>query len=60
MNLVSCDNCGIVLDKDRIKFPETYDYNPGDVTGENAFWNGEEYVPCIPCPVCAEPIKEKE
>ena len=60
MNLVSCDRCGVVLDKSKLVFLDIYDPNSGEIMEEVAIWNGREYVSFVPCPVCGEPIKEKE
>ena len=57
MNLISCDNCGVILDKDKLTFPEAYDEN-GEITVD-AIWTGEEFITTIPCPVCEEKIPEK-
>lgn len=53
MNLKSCKNCGVVLDLDCTYSPPLYD-DQGDLILENAYWDGEEYVPKIRCPVCKE------
>jgi predicted Zn-ribbon and HTH transcriptional regulator len=55
MNLISCENCGVVLDKDRIKEPDMYDDHDEDGTSINkdrAVWYNRDYVPAIQCPVC--------
>lgn len=53
MNLVSCPICAVVLDKDKLRFPEKVkaDYTIDTSVAE---WNGEEYVTFSPCPVCKE------
>lgn len=55
MNLRSCKNCGVVLDLDHIYTTPLYD-NEGDLILENAYWDGEDYVVKILCPVCKEII----
>lgn len=58
MNLISCDNCGVVLDKDKLKFPKDV-YLEGDCLDlTKCAWDGNDYVPCTPCPVCREPVLE--
>lgn len=59
MNLVSCDGCGIVLDKDKLKFPtedELYDED----SYMKGIWHNHRFVPFVPCPVCNEPILENQ
>ena len=61
MNLASCNICGIVLDKDRIYFPDPYNTTEeGTELNEHAHWDGDEYVSGIPCPVCKTPILENQ
>jgi hypothetical protein len=58
MNLVSCEGCGIVVDLNRRSFDqEIYDQD-GSVIDGKAAWNGDRYVPTIPCPVCGEDIAD--
>jgi len=59
--MISCNSCGIVLDKDRLTFPDVYDHDSGDVIDEQAMWNGDsqEFVSYIDCPVCGNAVKEK-
>ena len=55
MNIISCCKCGVVLDRDMMHFSDITDM-------ENcAMWDDEsqEWVSCVPCPVCKCPIKEK-
>lgn len=60
MNLTSCDNCGIVLDKDKITFPDDCWDEDGCVKEDKATWDDsrEKYVPFVKCPVCKEKILE--
>ena len=60
MNLISCDNCGIVLDKDKYIFPEDIYNDEGSVRLELAQWNGDSFVAYIHCPVCDAPILEED
>lgn len=56
MNLISCD-CGVVLDKDKLPFPEdvwTADGSEVDLT--KAAWDGDRYTAFVKCPVCGEPV----
>lgn len=58
MNLISCDKCGVVLDKSKINFPNDIHLDDGSVDLEKGAWDGEsrDYVPFVKCPVCAEPV----
>lgn len=58
MNLISCNNCGVVLDKDNLNFPSDIYREDGSVILELAAWDGykEKFVPKLPCPVCKEEI----
>jgi hypothetical protein len=54
MNLVSCNNCGTVLDKDKLKFPMiTYD-KYREPNRETAMYDLDygDWVPKTECPVC--------
>jgi hypothetical protein len=57
MNLFSCDNCGVVLDKDKVGFPAVYD-GDFEVIDANCEWDGDGLVAIMPCPVCKETITE--
>jgi len=51
MNLISCDNCGAVFDKNKLKFPDpTNDF--GEIIDGRAVWDGDCFVAIIDCPVC--------
>lgn len=52
MKLISCDTCGVVLDGDKLNFPdEIYTYD-GSIDDKLAVWNGDSFVPKVQCPVC--------
>lgn len=60
MNLISCDDCGIVLDIHKLEFPDDYldeDYLP---IPELTAWSSDKgrHVPFVECPVCKAPILE--
>ena len=61
MNLKSCENCGVVIDTDRIYFPHNIYTDGGSVDEEKGAWNSDEdeWVAKISCPVCQEDILEK-
>ena len=59
MNLISCSNCGVVLDKDVLPFNDNF-YTDDDVVDDTlATWNtvtDEGFTPYVPCPVCKEKV----
>ena len=59
MNIKSCENCGVVIDTDRLFFPLNIYGDDGAVDENLATYNGEEYVPHILCPICDTPITEE-
>ena len=53
MNIIACENCGILFDKNLIKWPD----DDGDYDNDNKYrWTGSDLSVFIPCPVCKEPI----
>lgn len=58
MNLISCENCAVVLDANKVGFPsESRKYlDDGSVDENNFTWDGDDYVPFVKCPVCNEKI----
>ena len=56
MNLISCDKCGVVLDKSKLTFPKDIHLDDGSVDLEQGAWDGEDYVPFVKCPVCTNPV----
>jgi len=59
MNLTSCEECGVVLNRDFLYFPDTHDHDSQEMIMENVEWDGEDYVAIIECPVCGHNIREK-
>ena len=55
MNLISCENCGVVLDLSRIEMPEIEDED-WVVNRDVAAWVNRDYVPTIMCPCCQSRI----
>jgi hypothetical protein len=62
MNLISCNECGVVLDKDKISFPFGFYKDDGEVDNDKAEWDSSErkFVAVIPCPVCKENVRENQ
>jgi predicted RNA-binding Zn-ribbon protein involved in translation (DUF1610 family) len=58
MNLTSCENCGVVINKDYLIFPDTHGHDSQEMIMENVEWDGEDYVAVVPCPVCGKNIRE--
>lgn len=58
MNLISCDSCGVVLDKNKLRFPEDIWTEDGCVDMTKAVWKDKDHKPFVPCPVCKEPVTE--
>lgn len=58
MNLTSCECCGVVLDANVLEFPKDIYGRDGTVDDNLAVWDGDNFVPIVPCPVCEEPIKK--
>jgi hypothetical protein len=60
MNLISCDGCGVVLDKDKLSFQRADElFDEDGVVNENiAGWSSasDDYVPKVQCPVCQADI----
>jgi hypothetical protein len=44
MNLISCQHCGVILDKDVLHFDEWEDYVPIYDFGVCAFCHGKGYI----------------
>lgn len=61
MNLISCDNCGTVLDKDKLKFAEDmYDYS-GGIDKTKADYNQDygDFMLFVNCPCCKAQVWDK-
>lgn len=56
MNLVSCDRCGVVLDRDKLNFPKDIYSNDGSIDTDKACWVDGDFLPYIKCPVCNQEI----
>lgn len=58
MNLISCGTCGVVLDKDKLNFPDIIDPDDYTIDTEKAVWNGEDFISKVNCPICKNDILE--
>lgn len=60
MDLVSCERCGVVLDRDRYTFPETQGADGEWIYGTYEYDSDfEKRVAVVPCPVCEHNIKDR-
>lgn len=61
MHLISCKNCGIVLDGEILNFPKEIEKDDGSIDIEKASWNSltQEFLPYVKCPVCKSPIQKE-
>lgn len=62
MRLISCDNCAVMLDEDKLAWPSTIWQEDGCIDGSKAAYNQQigEYSAFVNCPVCDSQIfKEK-
>jgi hypothetical protein len=64
MNIISCNSCGVVLDKDKLNFPsqeDIYDEESGAINEALASYSQilKEFVPIVHCPVCEEEILDE-
>lgn len=57
MKLTSCDGCGVMLDADKLRFPEIRD-DEGRIVDGAAVWTGDDFVAIVPCPVCGADIQQ--
>jgi hypothetical protein len=62
MNLRSCDSCGVVLDSDKLMFPDQKQWwhEDGSVDETLAGWSkySSAWRAKVPCPVCKSDIFE--
>lgn len=58
MNLKSCDECGVILDMDRLPFAKEIHNEHGDVNHALAEWHSpsDDFRAFVPCPVCTSTI----
>ena len=58
ISLLSCDNCGVVLDAKKLPFAEDIYEDDGSVNERLASWNQKEreFQAFVPCPVCKEEV----
>lgn len=63
MNLISCDNCGVVFNRDVLNFPDKDDLlmPDGSINVWKAAWDSQtsEFLPIVSCPVCYNDIFDR-
>ena len=59
MNLISCNQCGTVLDKDKLHFPDI-SKEDGTIDTTVATWINDRFVSTVSCPVCNANIYEED
>lgn len=62
MKLIGCISCGVVLDGDKLRFPDYWLLDDGSVDQEKAGWDSfkDEFVAKVKCPVCAADVLESD
>ena len=55
MYLISCIECGVVLDKSKIPTLDMYNED-NTINTDNAVWEDRQYYPIIYCPICNSKI----
>lgn len=58
MNLISCNNCGVVLDQNKLNFPTDIRDEDGCIDPGEGAWDPDygEHRPYIECPVCESQV----
>ena len=58
MNLISCDNCAVVFDKDKLEFTDDVCNSDDSFDLTKACYNGcrGEWMSYVPCPCCGHEI----
>jgi len=61
MDLISCNFCGVVFDRNKLDFPAAYNHETGEPF-PGAGWNKQqqEWISSIDCPVCKNPLFENQ
>lgn len=58
MNLISCNNCGVVLDQNKLDFAEDIHDKDGCVDPDKGAYDQDrkDYYPYVKCPVCESQV----
>ena len=57
MKLASCDNCGVLIDLDKLEPLNCYDDYDYCYLNDNVIYKDGDYYSIILCPVCKEKIR---
>lgn len=62
MKLISCDSCAVMLDADKLAFPENIWTDEGCIDPDKGDYSQEhkEYLPYVRCPVCHERVFKEQ
>jgi len=60
MNLTSCRVCGVVLDKDKLMFPDPWNEEKEEYDMSKCEYDDGEFISVVPCPVCESTILENQ
>lgn len=55
MNLISCENCAVVIDSNKVAWPDDFETEEG-INEDKAMWDGDKFQAFVKCPNCSEPI----
>ena len=61
MKLISCCACASVFDQDKMDFCSEEDFylRDGSIDPSKLEWDGNDFLPYLPCPVCSAKIMEE-
>jgi hypothetical protein len=61
MELISCDNCAVTLDKNKLLFlsKSRLHKDNGEIDTDKFEWDGDKYVAKVSCPICSYDILEE-
>ena len=61
MKIQSCDGCGVLLDIDKLYFPNSkhYEREDGSLDESMVTWCWDAWHPFVHCPVCQNKIVEE-
>lgn len=61
MNILACESCGVLLDKDVLVFPELVYNNDYELVQDNTFtyFVDNTWTTSVPCPVCNGPVMNR-
>jgi len=62
MKLISCEECAVVLDEDRLLFPSRVNEykDDGTLDDDKFVLEGDDYLPFVNCPICNSVITKDD